>query len=516
MLDILDYEGGSQPPKKEFIYEPRKGYVRLLQIRDFGDKPFPTYVPDSKRLKKATREDLLLARYGGSSANDSLGRICTGLDGAYNVALAKLILSHEIVEKDYVRYLFLGPWFREKVSQNSRSCQTGFNREDVQDIEFPIAPLTEQHRIVAKLEEVLSRMTACQQRLARVPALLKRFRQSVLDAACSGRLTMDWRELHTNIESTDNLITRVRAIRRAEWEAIELAKTRRLNGGTPKDRTWKDKYVEPPDPDPSVENAPELPDTWSFTGIDVLLSTIRRGMKTGPFGSSLKKAEHQASGIPVLGIENIGEMTFKGGTKIHVSKAKAIELAEFDALPGDILISRSGTVGEVCVVPEGLGEARISTNIMRVTLRDDGMLPTYFSYLFNGSAFVLHQVERLCGGSTRDFLNQEILRSIVFPLPPLKEQAEIVRRVEKLFVLADQIEMRFAEAKKRVDSITQSILAKAFSGELVPTEHELAKAEGRSFESAEEMLKRIKGDGQGKTGGKGRAVRRSKHSVAVP
>jgi type I restriction enzyme S subunit len=81
-------------------------------------------------------------------------------------------------------------------------------------------------------------------------------------------------------------------------------------------------------------------------------------------------------------------------------------------------------------------------------------------------------------------------------LPPLPEQQEIVRRVEKLFAHADQIEVRFAEAQKRVDSLTQSILAKAFRGELVPTEYELAKAEGRSFESAEELLERIRRNGQ--------------------
>src|SRR5206468_1069055 len=127
-------------------------------------------------------------------------RICTGLDGAYNVALAKLIFPRDLLEKDYLRYLFLGPWFREKVSQNSRSCQTGFNREDVEDISFPIAPLAEQRRIVAKLEKLLGKAGTCQQRLTKIPILLKRFRQSVLAATCSGRLTADWRERNSNVE----------------------------------------------------------------------------------------------------------------------------------------------------------------------------------------------------------------------------------------------------------------------------------------------------------------------------
>ena len=95
-------------------------------------------------------------------------------------------------------------------------------------------------------------------------------------------------------------------------------------------------------------------------------------------------------------------------------------------------------------------------------------------------------------GGTMEILNLSILRALPIPLAPLREQQEIVRRVQKLFALADQIEARFADGKKRVNSITQSVLSKVFRGELVPTEYELVKAEGRSFESAAELLERIK------------------------
>ena len=76
-------------------------------------------------------------------------------------------------------------------------------------------------------------------------------------------------------------------------------------------------------------------------------------------------------------------------------------------------------------------------------------------------------------------------------LPPLAEQQEIVRRVEKLFAFADQIEARLKLAQKHVDRITQSLLAKAFRGELVPTEHTLATAAGRDYESAAVLLARV-------------------------
>lgn len=208
MLEVVDYEGGSQPPKKQFIYQPKKGYVRLLQIRDFGKNPFPTYIPDSKRLKRVNENDLLIARYGGStSEKDSLGRVCSGLAGAYNVALAKLIFSEKELDKRYVKYLFMGPWFRDAVSENSRSCQKGFNRDDLNDIVFPIAPLKEQERIADKLDVLLAKVKDAQSRLDTIPMILNRFRQSVLAAAFSGELTKEWRKKN-KYSKADNLLRR--------------------------------------------------------------------------------------------------------------------------------------------------------------------------------------------------------------------------------------------------------------------------------------------------------------------
>jgi type I restriction enzyme S subunit len=92
----------------------------------------------------------------------------------------------------------------------------------------------------------------------------------------------------------------------------------------------------------------------------------------------------------------------------------------------------------------------------------------------------------------------------------LPEQLEIVRRVKSLFKLADRIEARFEKGRKRVESIAQAILAKAFRGELVPTEFELAKAEGRTFESAEELLARIRAANEARSNGNGAKARKQR------
>lgn len=353
----------------------------------------------------------------------------------------------------------------KSIQRDKSSAIPGISREDIYKIDVPLPPLNEQRRIVAKLEKLLAKVDTCKERLDKIPGILKRFRQSVLSAACSGRLTADWRENNPDVESAEELLKRIQDERRATWEKTQLIKMI-SKGEEPKNDKWKTKYKELNIP--NVGNLSELPQNWSYTFIEPLLSITRRGMKTGPFGSLLKKHEHQLDGVPVLGIENIAALKFVAGNKIYVTKEKANELLEYNAQPGDILISRSGTVGEVCVVPEGIGEARISTNLVRIALTLNGMLPFFFCMLFNGSPFVLSQVSDLCKGSTRDFLNQDILSSIIFSLPPLLEQQEIVRRVETLFKTADQIEQRYQKARTYIDQLTQSILAKAFRGELVP------------------------------------------------
>src|SRR5262249_39668187 len=162
----------------------------------------------------------------------------------------------------------LGPWFREKVSQNSRSCQTGFNREDVEDIEFPIAPLPEQRRIVAKLEKLLGQIDACQQRLAKVPTLLKRFRQSVLAAACSGRLTEDWREQHSEIEDVWDYLEKIRKARREAWKAKQEDRKRRL------------RYPLPTEIDRN--GLPDIPESWLWVSADEICSQITDGEHIQP------------------------------------------------------------------------------------------------------------------------------------------------------------------------------------------------------------------------------------------
>ena len=152
---LFEVSGGSQPPKSHFSDCPREGYIRLYQIRDYGDNPVPVYVPEKEISKISKKGDILLARYGGS-----LGKVFWAEDGAYNVAMAKVIPLYRegLIFKEYIFLYYNSCIYQSTVNNHSRSAQAGFNKDDLADMLFPLPPLAEQIRIVEKIKKVTSIM----------------------------------------------------------------------------------------------------------------------------------------------------------------------------------------------------------------------------------------------------------------------------------------------------------------------------------------------------------------------
>jgi len=132
-LDACDLQGGAQPPAATFIDESRDGYVRLLQIRDFSTDAHKTYIPDTGKLKKVTEDDVLIGRYGsasGDKAKDSLGRVCRGLSGSYNVALMKLCPVQ--VGREYAFQMVSdSSFYRYLQGVSSKAVQSGFSKAEL-------------------------------------------------------------------------------------------------------------------------------------------------------------------------------------------------------------------------------------------------------------------------------------------------------------------------------------------------------------------------------------------------
>ena len=359
-----------------------------------------------------------------------------------------------------------------------------------------LPPLVEQLAILSKIEELFSDLDNGIANFKKAQAQLKIYRQAVLKKAFEGELTKEWREKQSNLPTAEELLKQIKEARQNHYnqQVDEWKNTIKKWSENGKVGSKPSKPLEPKELPPlKKEGNDELPKEWNNLRIEYFLSLAKKGMTTGPFGTMLKKNEHKDNGIPVLGIENIGEGVFIMPNKIFVTNEKAKELSSFEVQFGDIVISRSGTVGEICSIDKHIGLALISTNLIRVSLNSNTVGSKYFVYLFQGGK-VKDQVKTLCTGSTRDFLNQTILTSLNFPIPSILEQTQIVAEIERRLSVCDKLEQSITESIAKAEALRQSILKKAFEGKLLsPAEIDLCKQEV-DYEPASVLLEKIKAE----------------------
>lgn len=168
-LEVCDIQGGTQPPKKVWVKTKKENYVRMLQIRDFTqpEKDNIEFVPENPNLKKCKSDDILIGRYGAS-----IGKILTGLEGAYNVAIVKTIPNLKKLDKRYLYYFLNTKYFQHFIrNTGSRAAQAGFNKSDLEKLKIPLPPLKTQKSIAARLDQAEAVKQLNQQLLAKYDAL---------------------------------------------------------------------------------------------------------------------------------------------------------------------------------------------------------------------------------------------------------------------------------------------------------------------------------------------------------
>ncbi len=338
------------------------------------------------------------------------------LDGQIASTGFDVLRASSGIESRWISYLVRTSAFVDAMSELVQGAlYPAVRPRDIRGFEAPLAPFPEQKRITDKLDAVLARVDACRDRLDRIPTILKRFRQSVLAAAISGKLTTDWRD--GDISSWTH-----------ERAADVCAKVQ--SGGTPKE---------------------------GFT--------------------------HE--GIPFLKVYNIvnQKVAFDYKPQYITSAIHHGSMSKSKVQPGDVLMNIVGPpLGKVAIVPNNHPAWNVNQAI--TLFRPSERISTGWLYCI------------LCGGKniaeiileTRGMVGQTNIslsqcRDFVFPVPPIEEQTEIVRRVEALFACADRLEARYTTARAQVEKLTPATLAKAFRGELVPQDP--------NDEPASELLERI-------------------------
>jgi type I restriction enzyme, S subunit len=203
--EVCDFQGGSQPPKSNFIFEPKKGYVRFLQIRDFGADKNITYIPEAKKNRYCNEDDILLGRYGAS-----VGKVLVNKSGAYNVAVMKTIPSEDLLYKRYLFFYLTSNDFQGRLSKvASRSAQDGFSKDDIYDFPILLPPLPEQQRIVAILDEAFAAIakakTNAEQNLKNAKELFESYLQGVFENKGEGWEEVKLSELAKDITDGDHM-----------------------------------------------------------------------------------------------------------------------------------------------------------------------------------------------------------------------------------------------------------------------------------------------------------------------
>jgi type I restriction enzyme S subunit len=185
LLKHVDFIGGSQPPKSNFSYELKEGYIRLIQIRDYKSDRHLVYIKENSTKKFCNEKDVMIGRYG-----PPVFQILRGLKGAYNVALMKAIPDEEVILKDYLYYFLMNGRIQNYIISISQRAagQSGVNKKALEAYEIAIPSLKEQQKIVDTIKAAIPKIDRAQELTNQNLENLKALKSSLLDKAFKGEL----------------------------------------------------------------------------------------------------------------------------------------------------------------------------------------------------------------------------------------------------------------------------------------------------------------------------------------
>lgn len=416
LSNIADWGSGGTPSRANHAFY--NGSIPWIKTGELGQKYIET--TEEKITEDAIRHSsakifpvgsVAIAMYGATIGKTAV----LNINAATNQACAVGIPTEATIS--LFLYYFLLSEKQNFIDKGKGGAQPNISQQLIKKHSILFPPLNEQKRIVTKLDAIIPRIDSLKARLDKIPALIKRFRQSVLTAAVTGKLTEKWRE-ELGIDLTECLL-----------DEIIVGKPR--NGYSPKSVNYK-------------------------TAVKSLILTATTSGKFD--GNCFKYIDKEIPDDSYLWLEK-----------------------------DDILIQRSNSINYVgisAIYPGKNREFIYPDLMMKVQAKKDKVLPK-FLLLSLQSQKTLDYFRTNATGTAGSMpkINQPLVMKTPVVLPPLEEQTEIVRQVDNLFALADKLEAHFQKAKARIDKLSQSVLAKAFRGELVPQDPD--------DEPAEKLLERI-------------------------
>lgn len=321
---------------------------------------------------------------------------------------ALLPLFPEMLDYKYIFYCLHNSMQTLKYTGRGTTI-SGITKKQLTDCAFPLPPLAEQHRIVAKIDALFSELDKGVEMLQTARAQLRTYRQAVLKMAFSGQL-----------------------IRKK----------------------------------------------WNMSSIGAIAEEI----KIGPFGTLLHKADYVSGGFPIVNPKHMSNYRIRSEASKTISVEKAEELSSYTIYENDVLIARRGEMGRTAYVSQKENGWLCGTGSMIIRFPK-----TYNGYLYTMLLSAEQPRKYLVdksNGTTMDNLNEITIKRLPFPEIPVEDQKNVLSEIESRLSVCDKLEQLVDENLAKAQALRQSILKKAFTGELVPQDpHD---------EPAEKLLERIK------------------------
>ena len=454
--DILSIKSGEAFKKKDYSLSG----IRLLQIANvsFGKviweqknflpeeflHKYPELVLDKNDVVMALNRPII---------NDSL-KIALLQESDAPAILYQRVACFNLLVKDMREYFFYyanSPSFIQLICDNLQGTdQPYINTSTLPNLPIPLPPLNEQKRIVAKIEELSDRSQTAQKALETIPQLCDRFRQSVLAAAFRGDLTADWREKNPDVEPASVLLERIRGLEQLEVLKAQL-------------------------------DISDLPNNWTWVDLGTL------GKISGGITKNSKR-ENLPLEFPYLRVANV-YADYLELNEIKTIKIREEEYERVALQKGDLLVVEGNgsidQVGRVCIWDGSISPCLHQNHLIKIRFHPIQIGNYVLIWLLSNGG--RQQIIRVASSTSGlHTLSLSKVSDLKMPLAPLSEQQEIFLQVRKLFKIIEAIEKQHKQATEKLERLNQSILSKAFRGELVPQDPE--------DEPASVLLERIRAE----------------------
>lgn len=466
LRSISSYYGGSMPWFKS-------GEL-IADFIDTAEESVTDLALKECSLRLNQPGDVLLAMYGATIGKASILKVA----GTTNQAVCACTPNGSIFNRYLL--LMLKAMKANFVGQGAGGAQPNISREKIIATLTALPPLTEQHRIVAKVDELMALCDQLEQQHSNAQeaheTLVSQLLATLTQSQNAAEFNANWQRINAHF---DVLFTTEASIDALKQTLLQLAVMGKLVPQDPNDEPASEllkriqvekakliaegklKKEKPLAPISEDEKPFSIPKEWLWVQWIELTALNDAAFKRGPFGSSLKKDMFVSSGYKVY--EQYcpinDDCSFE---RYFVTKEKYESMKEFAVKANDFLVSCSGvTLGRITQVPENFNEGIINQALLRVRMNHEYVDSNFFKLLFRSPYFQEMIFENSTGSAIPNVKGVQELKKMAIPLVPIAEQHRIVDKADALMALCDQLKTRIQQANQQQLDIADALVAQA-------------------------------------------------------